>query len=135
MGKRRSICRGSIVLRGKKPVLVLGVDGPECLVVQLIYTNPPYHRSDVDLGGSGLLLRNRIARAARVARVARSALRRMAADIGPAAEADVLRVEAAVQREMMLQTGEQISAGTVRSSWRPPKWGDCGRKIGGAPSD
>ncbi|MFT9016429.1 MAG: hypothetical protein ABF990_11925 [Acetobacter sp.] len=135
MGEGQEFCRGSIALHGQKPVLILVAGQADCLVVRLIHSRFPRHRSDVDLEEQLPLLRNTIARAAHCARVARDTLRPMAGGAFRVAEDAVARVEASARREGASQAMEQLPAGVVRSTWRGPRWGSNGRKVGGVPSE
>ncbi|KGB21152.1 hypothetical protein AtDm6_3147 [Acetobacter tropicalis] len=136
MVKGQVFCRGSIALHEKKPVLVLRPYDADCIVVvRLIGDKPPYHRSDVDLGMSAFLLRNRVARVCNIFRVPQKSLRCMGDVAMRVPEEVVRRVEAAERDERARRGGENFRPGILRSGWRGPKMGDCGRKIGGPPSD
>lgn len=135
MGKRQNFCRGLIALRGKKPVLILALDGQFCLVVKLYPPRSARHRSDIDLSETPILLRNTIVRAADLLRCHVADLRPMADGALCVRESILQRVECAARREMECQASEQLPAGALRSTWRAPRWGSCGRKIGGAPSE
>lgn len=135
MGKGQSFCRGQIALRRNKPVLILAQEGTLCLVAKLYPPLPARHRSDVDLSGSAILLRNCIARAANLLRCDVSTLSAMADGVLCIGEAALQRVEQAARREMASRANEQLPAGVVRSTWRAPRWGSYGRKVGGMPSE
>ncbi|MGE4522353.1 MAG: hypothetical protein AB7D19_07685 [Acetobacter sp.] len=135
MGKGQSFCRGQIALRGNKPVLILAQEGTLCLVAKLYPPQPARHRSDVDLSGSAILLRNCIARAANLLRCDVSTLSAMADGVLCVGEAALQHVEQAARRELASRAQEQLPAGVVRSTWRAPRWGSCGRKVGGMPSE
>jgi hypothetical protein len=131
MGKGQSFCRGQIALRGNKPVLILAQEGTLCLVAKLYPPQPARHRSDVDLSGSAILLRNCIARAANLLRCDVSTLPAMADGALCVGEETLQRVEQAARRELASRAQEQLPAGVVRSTWRAPRWGSCERKVGG----
>lgn len=135
MGKGQSFCRGQIALRGNKPVLILAQEGTLCLVAKLYPPQPARHRSDVDLSGSAILLRNCIARAASLLRCDVSTLSAMADGVLCVGGEALQRVEQAARRELASRANEQLPAGVVRSTWRAPRWGSCGRKVGGMPSE
>ncbi|MCP1242890.1 hypothetical protein GOB86_09300 [Acetobacter lambici] len=135
MGKGQSFCRGQIALYGKKPVLILALDGAVCLAAKLYLPRTARHRSDIDLSETPLLLRNTIVRAADLLRCRVTDLRPMADGLLCVGEGILQRVERAARREMECQASEQLPAGVVRSTWRAPRWGSCGRKIGGVPSE
>lgn len=135
MGKRQNFCRGLIALRGEKPVLILALDGKFCLVVKLYPPRLARHRSDIDLSETPILLRNTIVRAADLLRCRVTDLRPMADGLLCVGEGILQRVERAARREMECQASELLPAGVVRSTWRAPRWGSCGRKIGGVPSE
>jgi hypothetical protein len=135
MGKGQSFCRGQIALRGNKPVLILAQEGTLCLVAKLYPPQPARHRSDVDLSGSAILLRNCIARAANLLRCDVSTLSAMADGALCVGEEALQRVEQAARRELASRAQEQLPAGVVRSTWRAPRWGSCGRKVGGMPAE
>lgn len=135
MGKGQDFCRGQIALRGNKPVLILALDGALCLVAKMYRPRTARHRSDIDLSETPLLLRNTIVRAADLLRCRVVDLRPMADGVLGVGEGILLRVESAARREMECQASEQLPAGALRSTWRAPRWGSCGRKIGGVPSE
>lgn len=136
MGTGQDFCRGQIALRGNKPVLILAREGTLCLVAKLYPPQPARHRSDVDLSGSAaILLRNCIARAANLLRCDVSTLSAMADGALCVREETLQRVEQAARRELASRAHEQLPAGVVRSTWRAPRWGSCGRKVGGMPAE
>lgn len=135
MGARQVFCRGTIALCGKKPVLVLRLcETGSVVVVRLVGDKPPYHRSDIHLGAGAVLLRNQVARGCSVASVPQSRLRGISGCLLRVPESTVLKVEAVSKVEALRQREELFPQGVVRSTWRGPKLGSCGRKIGGAPS-
>lgn len=136
MATGQVFCRGSVALHHKKPVLVLRpLENGRVVVVRLIGDRPPFHRSDVNLGTSAFLLRNRVARACEISAVAIERLRPLRACPMRVPDELVQQIEAAEQAEARNRRGEEFGAGILPSNWRGPKLGDCGRKVGGAPSD
>lgn len=136
MVKRQDSCRGAIAFCGKKPVLVLRLcETGVAVVVRLVGEKPPFHRSDILLDAGAMLLRNRVARTSAVSTVQQKTLRGLGGCLLRVPEETVLRVEAAEKMEAERQRDELLPRVAIRSSWRGPKLGSCGRKIGGAPSD
>lgn len=136
MGARQVFCRGAIALCGKKTVLVLRLcETGSAVVVRLVGDKPPYHRSDIHLGAGAIFLRHQVARACSIASVPQARLRGISGCIVRVPEDTVLKVETACKVEALRQREELFPQGVVRSTWRGPKLGSCGRKIGGAPSE
>lgn len=136
MERRQKLCRGAVLLCGKYPVLIVSVFDADVHVVRLIKCGLPRHRADVGLLFCGSL-KNNIARCDKLIREKSNRLRVLkelsAQAVVP--EHEMQRIDAALIRERNARAVELLPPGIVISNWRGPKWGDRGRKIGGAPSD
>ncbi|AQS88252.1 hypothetical protein AA101099_1791 [Neoasaia chiangmaiensis NBRC 101099] len=126
---------GDIVLRGNRHVLIVAVADGLARVVPLIRGRTEIHRSDVRLPEAACLslsTHNVVLRCCD----AHWRTNVFAPRVGQADAALLSDVTLSLQREAQTREIEKLPAGIVRSVLgRGPRIGDCGRKVGGAPSD
>ncbi|KAA8385149.1 hypothetical protein FKW31_10075 [Acetobacter sp. DmW_136] len=132
----QKVCRGAVLLRGKKIVLVVSADGNVAHCVRLVPDRLPRHRADVILQAVGGL-KNTVARCNALACEKYGHLQSLRELPAGAVYAEHImqRIDAALRKEHASRTVEELPPGVMETTWRGPKWGDCGRKVGGAPSE
>lgn len=128
--------RGDIVVRGSRHGIVVSVLDGKALIVPLERDALPRHRADVPCRKIPCAPRQVTNLAARCADRFWTSARAGAERAGDAPDALMQDIDRAIMRENAARKTEELRPGVVPSTLgRGPRWWDCGRKVGGAPSD
>lgn len=128
--------RGDVAVRGSRYGIVVAVLDGKAQIVPLERDGVPRYRADVSCGKIPLLPAHEPDLVARCADRFWIRIRPSVAFFAAAPAPLMQEIDRAIAREMVARKTEELRPGVVRSTLgRGLRWWDCGRKVGGAPSD